>query len=396
MRIASSLARHGPVEVEPERAVAGPQHLRGVERHRADHQPADDRANETPADHGVERPFDQRRHPHRADADRRRDQAEPDQRAIVEERQRRDGGRGNVVRRADDRLGGERGGERRGEDGNRVGERIGADDELERVEGAGQRRAERRRDRASRPAPDQHPEILPAQARSHAQVRGEAGSDLRIARLETDRCAAAVRDHGLRRHEEALAQRHASAAQRVGLDRIDRRRRFPAGEPDVDRAEQKAAQHRRAKGGQRRDALGGAEANVEGNAEDPHMRGVDEAWSSRRRTSPRGRRRRSQAPSCRIRSRAAARARSRAQSAPDAARRSAGRDVPRRSPCSDLCAGGPALPRAEDVRGDSVAAQRPESAMSSRWIISARPAVPRICAMSRELRPRMRSACRAS
>ena len=40
--------------------------------------------------------------------------------------------------------------------------------------------------------------------------------------------------------------------------------------------------------------------------------------------------------------------------------------------------------------------QRPESAMSSRWIISARPAVPRMCAMSRELRPRMRSACRAS
>ena len=41
-------------------------------------------------------------------------------------------------------------------------------------------------------------------------------------------------------------------------------------------AEQKAAQHRRAKGGERRHALGGAEANVEGNAEDPHMRGVDE------------------------------------------------------------------------------------------------------------------------
>ena len=38
----------------------------------------------------------------------------------------------------------------------------------------------------------------------------------------------------------------------------------------------------------------------------------------------------------------------------------------------------------------------PLSAMSSRWIISARPGVPRICAMSRELRPRMRSACSAS
>jgi len=37
-----------------------------------------------------------------------------------------------------------------------------------------------------------------------------------------------------------------------------------------------------------------------------------------------------------------------------------------------------------------------ESVMSSRWIISARPTAPKIWAMSREVRPRMRSACRAS
>ena len=76
---------HRPVEVEPERAVARPQNLRGVERHRADHQPADDGANEAPGDRRPERPFDQRRHPHRADPDRRRDQAEHDQRAVVRE-----------------------------------------------------------------------------------------------------------------------------------------------------------------------------------------------------------------------------------------------------------------------------------------------------------------------
>ena len=132
-----------------------------------------------------------------------------------------------------------------GEDGNRVGERIGADDELESVKSAGQRRAERRRDRAARPAADQHAQILPAQARSHSQIRGDARPDLRIAGLEPDRGAAAVRDHGLRRHKQALAERHAPAAQGVGLDRINRRRRLSAREPEVDRAEQKAAQHRR-------------------------------------------------------------------------------------------------------------------------------------------------------
>src|ERR1700722_5308301 len=42
------------------------------------------------------------------------------------------------------------------------------------------------------------------------------------------------------------------------------------------------------------------------------------------------------------------------------------------------------------------AGQPPKSAMSSRWIISVRPAIPRICAISRELRPRIRSAWSAS
>ena len=181
--------------------MAGPQHLGGVERHRADHQPANDGANETPSDHGAERSFDQRRHPHRADADRRGDEAEPDQRAIVEKGQRGDGGRGDVVRRANDRLGGERRGKGRGEDGNRVGERISADNELESVKGARQRSAERRRDRAARSAPDQHAEILPAQARSRSQVGGDARPDLRIASLEPDGRASAIRDHRLRRHE---------------------------------------------------------------------------------------------------------------------------------------------------------------------------------------------------
>ena len=38
----------------------------------------------------MEGAFDQRRRPHRADPDRRRDEAEPDQRAVVDEGQRAD------------------------------------------------------------------------------------------------------------------------------------------------------------------------------------------------------------------------------------------------------------------------------------------------------------------
>jgi hypothetical protein len=80
----------------------------------------------------------------------------------------------------------------------------------------------------------------------------------------------------LRGHEQALAQRHAPAAERVGLDRIDRRRRLPPGEPGIDRAENESAQHRRAEGGKRRDPLGGAEVNVERDAEDRDMRDIDD------------------------------------------------------------------------------------------------------------------------
>ena len=59
----------------------------------------------------------------------------------------------------------------------------------------------------------------------------------------------------------------------------------------------------------------------------------------------------------------------------------------------------PRRPAAADSSQPRVKAPQPHrsaSAMSSRWIISARPGVPRDRAMSRELRPRMRSARGAS
>ena len=162
--------------------------------------------------------------------------------------------------------------------------------------------------------------------------------------------------------------------------------RFPASEPEVDRAKQKAAQHRRAKGGERRDALGGAEVNIERNAEDRHMRDVDDAGhhgDAQAGEHANADRKRGHAKFARPQPRAHGREHDQRR-----ARHGEEPASDEQSPCSTYAAAGSALPRALEPRRP----QRPESAMSSRWIISARPAVPRICAISRELRPRMRSA----
>ena len=185
--------------------MAGSQHLRRIERHRAKHQPAGHRTQEAPGNRGAKRPFDQRGRAHRADADRRRDEAEPDQRAVVDEVQGLRLGRADDVGRADDGLRGQSGHERGGEDGPDVGKRIGADDELESVEGSCQRRAERRCDRPAGPAADEHAQILPAQVEIHSHARGDAGADLRVARLKADRGAATVGHDRLPGDEEAFA-----------------------------------------------------------------------------------------------------------------------------------------------------------------------------------------------
>jgi hypothetical protein len=58
--------------------------------------------------------------------------------------------------------------------------------------------------------------------------------------------------------KKGLAERHAPAAQGVGLDRINCERRLFARQPEVNRAEQQSAQHRGAKCGEGRDPRGGA------------------------------------------------------------------------------------------------------------------------------------------
>ena len=192
------------------------------------------------------------------------------------ERQRRDRRRDDDVGSAEQRLGGQRRRQRGGENRAGVGERIGADDQLRRVKRAGERRAERRRDRPAGAAADQDAQVLAAQPQRQADARSDGGADLRVARFEPDRGAAAVGDHRLRADDQAFAHRHAAAAQRVGFDRIDRARQLPGASPAVDQPDGEAAEGQRGESRERGDARRRAQSHVERDAVDRDMGEVDE------------------------------------------------------------------------------------------------------------------------
>ena len=263
-------------KVEPDRAVSRAEHLRRIKRHARQRQAAERGARPARRARRREAAFEQRGGAHRADADRRRYQAERRQDEVMAERQRRDRRGDDDVGRAEQRLGGQGRRERGGENRAGVGERIGADDQLRRVEGAGERRAERRRDRAAGAAADQQAQILAAQPQRQADARSDGAADLGVARFEPDRGAAAVGDHRLRAHDQAFAHRHAAAAQRVGLDRIDRARQLPGASPGFDQPDGEAAERQRGEGGGGRNPRRRAQSHVERDAVDDDVRDVDE------------------------------------------------------------------------------------------------------------------------
>ena len=168
-----------------------------------------------------------------------------------------------------------------GEDRHGVGERIGADDEFERVEGAGQRRAERRRDRArprrSRPACAGPAGAGAGRARaSRRRPRRSAHSRPRARPTRRSRSTspsgprrAGCRVSDIRPPRSALASTGSTAGGSF------RRARQKSIEPSASPASIGAA--KAAIGGH---TLGGAQTHVEGNAVDQHMRGVDDRASS--------------------------------------------------------------------------------------------------------------------
>jgi hypothetical protein len=111
--------------------------------------------------------------------------------------------------------------DRRHDDRREGRQRIRADHQLEGVERAGERCLERGRDRSGGAAADQQAQIVAPQAEGAPEAGRERGADLGVARLQPDRRADAVGQDGLGRHEQAVAERHASAIQGVGFDRVD-------------------------------------------------------------------------------------------------------------------------------------------------------------------------------
>ena len=105
-------------------------------------------------------------------------------------------------------------------DGHQRGNAIGAEDRLERVESAGERRIESGGDRARRAAADQQAHIDAARAKPAAEQRSDHAAHLGIGGLQPDRSAKAVGNQRLQADVEASPRRQSAAMQRIGLDRV--------------------------------------------------------------------------------------------------------------------------------------------------------------------------------
>ena len=204
------------------RFAAG-QHLRGEQRERADDQAAHHGPQGLGNAAAGESLLHQRHGPHDEDGERRADQAQQDEQKIVAGHHLRHLGDDDGRAHHAERLRRQIAEQRRRQHRRHMGNGIDADDQLEGIEGAGQRRMEGGGDAACRAASHQHPQVRAAQAELLADGGGDAGAPLGIARLHADRGAEAVADHRLAGEDDAVEQRHAPAFQRIRLDGIGHR-----------------------------------------------------------------------------------------------------------------------------------------------------------------------------
>ena len=204
--------------------MAGGEGLRRGEGEQADGDAADGRPREAGQAAFLEAALDQSHEAHDADGDEAEQDSEQQIGHIVGGLDMERAGDRNRMRRHAEAAGRQIAAERRRHHRCDGRDRIDADDQLEPVERAGQRRAEGGGDRRCRAAADDEAQIGAAQAEPHADRRGDAARHLRIAGLEADGGAEAVGDDVLQPDAQAVLQRHASAMQRIGLDRVDDRR----------------------------------------------------------------------------------------------------------------------------------------------------------------------------
>lgn len=165
----------------------------------------------------------------------------------------------------------------RDDHGRQGGDGVGADDQLEGVEGAGERRAEAGRDGPGRTAAHQGAQVAAPHLEGDAEPRGEAGGDLCVAGFEPHRGAGPVRDDVLECEVEAVAQGHPAAMQGVRLDRVDGGTLARAA--DVVGGDDQQAEHAAAQAGaheeeHRRHGIDGAEARPRGQLVEPLAQGL--------------------------------------------------------------------------------------------------------------------------
>jgi hypothetical protein len=76
---------------------------------------------------------------------------------------------------------------------------------------------------------------------------------------------------GLQGDDDAVAQGHAPAAQRIGLDGVDRHAAIIEPPRHLDQGYDQPARHRGDEGAEGGDLVGGGQADVQGNAEQQRM-----------------------------------------------------------------------------------------------------------------------------
>ena len=94
------------------------------------------------------------------------------------------------------------------------------------------------------PQPTSRRRSLRRSRRPAAEIRGERGADLGVARLEPDRGARAGRGQRLHPDPGTVAERHAATVEGVGLDRVDRGMAATALEQPQEPADHEAAERR--------------------------------------------------------------------------------------------------------------------------------------------------------
>ena len=152
-----------------------------------------------------------------------------------------------------------------------AGRRVAPDHQFERIEGAGERRAERAGDRGRSTTAHHDALIDAAQMKAAPQRGGNAAGKLRVTGFQPDRRADAARPHRLRRHDHAAAKRHPAAMQRVGLDRIDFAGRPKTLQHQERKPQQQTAEARHQERPQRLDAVLAREPFPVFNVEEQHV-----------------------------------------------------------------------------------------------------------------------------